>query len=417
MHNLRLDQAVMQFANAAGAGTNADLFLTGSGTQAARLAAGGACTSLSFRTGGGTPLLAAGGGAGVITLWNLEERKLQCTLRDAHDAPIVHLHFFAGEPVLLSAGDDNALKEWIFDGPDGGPRLLRFRSGHAAPPTVVRHYGDGKRILSGGQDRAFRMFSTIQDAQSRELSQGNTQRRAKRLKIAEKELKLGRIVSLDACDVRERDWSNVITAHEGDTAAYMWRLQNCALGEHVLSPPPKELLNAPPLAPVTAVCLSSCGNFGFVASAAGRLDRYNMQSGLHRGSYSRGEPGSTIPAHDGAIYGIAADACNRYVASAGLDGVLRVWDFSQREKRGEVAVGSAVAKMVHHPGTGMVALACDDLVIRMYDVEAMRSVRRFKGHTDRVTDLQLSEDCRWLLSASMDNTLRVWDVPGEQTDP
>ena len=27
--------------------------------------------------------------------------------------------------------------------------------------------------------------------------------------------------------VRERDWCNVITAHEGDPTAYVWRLQVC----------------------------------------------------------------------------------------------------------------------------------------------------------------------------------------------
>ena len=408
----------MQFSNAAGAGTNVDLFLTGSATQASRLAAGGACTSLAFRTGAGIPLMAVGGAAGVITVWNLEERKLVTTLRDAHDAGITHLHFLAGEPVLLSAGADNALKEWIFDGPDGAPRLLRFRSGHAAPPTVVRHYGDGKRLLSGGQDRAFRCFSTIQDAQSRELSQNHTQRRAKRLKVAEQELKLARIVSLDACDVRERDWSNVISAHEGDSNAYVWRLQRYALGEHVLSPPPKELLNEPSAAPVTAVCLSRCGNFGFVGSSSGRLDRYNMQSGIHRGAYCRKygpvASGTSIHAHDGAILGLASDSCNRYVVSAGLDKTLRVWDFSGKRKlRGEIPTGSSVSKFAHHPSTALVAAACDDLVIRIYDVEALRLVRRFKGHTDRVTDMQLSEDCRWLLSAGMDNTLRIWDVPGK----
>ena len=41
----------MTFHNASGAGTNAELFLTGSEAQAARLAAGGACTNISFRTG------------------------------------------------------------------------------------------------------------------------------------------------------------------------------------------------------------------------------------------------------------------------------------------------------------------------------------------------------------------------------
>lgn len=153
------------------------------------------------------PLMAAGGGAGVITVWDLEQRKLATVLRDAHDAPIVSLHFFPGEPLLMSAGADNALKQWVFDAADGAARLLKFRSGHAAPPTVVRHYGtDGRRLLSAGQDRAFRCFSTIQDQQSRELSQRHTARRAKRLKVTESELKLGRVVALDACEVRCWGW-------------------------------------------------------------------------------------------------------------------------------------------------------------------------------------------------------------------
>ena len=30
--------------------------------------------------------------------------------------------------------------------------------------------------------------------------------------------------------MRERDWCNVITAHEGETAAYTWLLKNYSLG-------------------------------------------------------------------------------------------------------------------------------------------------------------------------------------------
>lgn len=41
----------MTLHNASGVGTNADRFLTGSEAQAAALAAGGAVTSISFRTG------------------------------------------------------------------------------------------------------------------------------------------------------------------------------------------------------------------------------------------------------------------------------------------------------------------------------------------------------------------------------
>lgn len=56
------------------------------------------------------------------------------------------------------------------------------------------------------------------------------------------------------------------------------------------------------------------------------------------------------------------------------------------------------------------ATATDDLVIRLYDVVALRMVRKFEGHADRITDMCFSEDGKWLLSSSMDGTLRIWDV-------
>jgi WD40 repeat protein len=38
-------------------------------------------------------------------------------------------------------------------------------------------------------------------------------------------------------------------------------------------------------------------------------------------------------------------------------------------------------------------------------------VRHFKGHTDRLTDVQISADSKWVLSSSLDSTVRVWDIP------
>lgn len=56
---------------------------------------------------------------------------------------------------------------------DGTPRLLKSRSGHHSPPSRIRYYGqDGHFILSSGRDRSLRAFSTVRDAQTVELSQG-----------------------------------------------------------------------------------------------------------------------------------------------------------------------------------------------------------------------------------------------------
>ena len=62
-------------------------------------------------------------------------------------------------------------------------------------------YGPSFMWLAAGQDRAFRMFSTIQDQQSRELSQGHSSHRAKRLKVSEQDVKLPPVLSMDACQV------------------------------------------------------------------------------------------------------------------------------------------------------------------------------------------------------------------------
>ncbi|KAF6265106.1 WD40 repeat-like protein [Scenedesmus sp. NREL 46B-D3] len=409
LHNLRFDEQVMVLHNAAAAGTSAGRFLQG--TAAANAAAASSAAGL--------PLLAAGGSAGIVALWNLEGRCLHHVVRDAHDRPLLGLHFFAGEPLLMSSAGDNSIKQWVLDGADAVPRLLKFRSGHSAPPAVVRHYAEGLRLLSAGADRSFRLFSTIQDQQSRELSQKHTAARAKKLKVSQEELKLPRVTQLAASETRERDWANVVTCHAGDPAAYTWRLAHFTLGEHVLTPPPDEQQaqgrQQQAAAAATAVAVSCCGNFALVGSDAGRVDRYNLQSGIHRGTYWRKQAdGTPLPAHDTTVVGLGADSCNKVLVTVGSDASLRTWDFRRQKLAGELPLGAAATHLALHTGSDLAAVGCVDRVVRLVDIEACRVVRRFSGHSDRLTDLAISADCRWLLTAGMDCTLRVWDIPASQ---
>lgn len=303
----------------------------------------------------------------------------------------------------MSSSVDNSVKMWIFDTSDGDPRLLRFRSGHSAPPMCIKFYANGRHILSAGQDRAFRLFSVVQDQQSRELSQRHVSKRAKKLKLKEEEIKLKPVIAFDVAEIRERDWCNVVTCHMDTSQAYVWRLQNFVLGEHILTP------SAENQTPVKACAISACGNFAVLGTTGGWIERFNLQSGISRGSYIDFSEGKNS-AHDGEIVGLACDSTNTVMVSAAYPGDVKVWDFKGRELKSRWEIGCSLVKMVYHRSNGLLATVADDLVIRLFDVIALRMVRKFEGHTDRITDVCFSEDGKWLLTSSMDGTLRIWDV-------
>lgn len=137
----------------------------------------GAVTSISFRTDGFS-FMATGSTSGRVSLWDLEKRKISSIL-EAHSGAVSSLVCFNGEPLMFTASPDNSIKLWIFDMPDGGPRLLRRREGHAAPPLCIRYHGAGGRhIISSGEDVSMRIFSTVSETLNRSMGQASYNRKA-----------------------------------------------------------------------------------------------------------------------------------------------------------------------------------------------------------------------------------------------
>lgn len=433
LHHLQYDKLVMDFAQ-----------------ESSKV------TSIAFRTDGGapTPLVVSGTVSGDIAIWNLQEKRLESMIANAHDGAVVSLVFLPNEPLLLSSGADNSIKMWIFDHLHGGTaRLLKSREGHKAPPTRIRYYGnntlatmadgaDGTccQILSAGQDRAFRVFHTAREQQSTEMSQGPVFKRAKKMHVRVEDLKLPPITQFAAMETRERDWANVLTCHENELAAYVWRFERRAIGKKVLrqfDPSDRVTLGSEEdlrrkKTQATSVGISTCGNFALVGSVGGAIFKYNMQSGEKRGSYPTAatpkpklirslmlpgftpveeEDKSAIHVHAGPVSAVVVDALNQQVVSAGIDGKLKFWDFHKHDLIYEIDIGSPVSQMELHRDSNLLCVVCDDQVLRLFDISTKKLARRFHGHTHRVTDVNFSADARWLFSASADSTLRVWDIP------
>lgn len=65
----------------------------------------------------------------------------------------------------------------------------------------------------------------------------------------------------------------------------------------------------------------------------------------------------------------------------------------------------------YHNDSSLIAVALEDFTIILVDLDTKRIVRRFEGHQARLTDACFNPDSRWLVTASMDCTIRIWDIP------
>ena len=60
--------------------------------------------------------------------------------------------------------------------------------------------------------------------------------------------------------------------------------------------------------------------------------------------------------------------------------------------------------------SSLLAVSLDNNYVNVVDCETRRVIRVFGPHGSRVTDMTFNYDSRWLITASMDSVIRVWDL-------
>lgn len=143
---------------------------------------------------------------------------------------------------------------------------------------------------------------------------------------------------------------------------------------------------------------------------------YNMQSGILRRTFnvgpcpanvaSRFRPTGTKRKDERCITGLASDALDRIVVASTLDGTVNVclfpssailgsnekscdqfFDFHTAELEHTLVLPSAAVSITLHRDSGLLAVICDDLIVRIVDIETRRVVRELGGFRGRVLDV------------------------------
>eukprot|EP00551_Chaetoceros_affinis_P006608 CAMPEP_0203667298 /NCGR_PEP_ID=MMETSP0090-20130426/4163_1 /ASSEMBLY_ACC=CAM_ASM_001088 /TAXON_ID=426623 /ORGANISM="Chaetoceros affinis, Strain CCMP159" /LENGTH=1303 /DNA_ID=CAMNT_0050531417 /DNA_START=107 /DNA_END=4018 /DNA_ORIENTATION=- len=473
-------------------------------------------TSLSFRTDAsalehGIAPLAVGQMNGTISVWDLTPRSnadsddddyainlmegrrtLLCQMENAHPGGVCRLNYLPQEPLLLSSGiKSNSLVMHIFDNPNHTGRILRQRAGHVSPPSLIRYQyssnggilasmADGTdaascQILSCGStgDHSLRLFSTARSVLDREFSQGKgLTKKASDLGLNKADLYLSEIVGLATCEARSRDWGDLVSIHKNHAMAYVWSTKRKAQCGPVLRQEGWNVsamkVQPPKSAHATALAISSCGNFAVIGTKGGVIYKYNIQSGLPRGSFPRDATNKEIKRktqaagnvmrttkmlerglkihklrekekdedvlraekqakmkilqarhQDAEVVGLAIDTLNKTLVSVGSDSKLILWSFATHapHRRSPIRLSAPATKLVHSRDSNLLAIALEDYSVIMFDCSSLAVVRKFSlrenfhRHTGIITDLAFGPDGRKLFTSSLDGSLRVWDVP------
>lgn len=388
----------------------------------------GAVTSLSFRSDvlvDDAPFLASSSAAGAISFWQITPQGVQgvqpqeaegrsrgrlISTLPAHQGAVRKVAFAAGEPLLLSAGDDNSLRAWLFDLNSGGTacRLLRSRTGFASHPLRIRCFAYG--AANGNSD--YEVGEEVLCAESNGVLRGARTTTPHLLQeYSSKEVQLPECVDL-SLSATAHPWGTLLSIHRNCSSAYTWSLSAHSLGSVVLKRSDADhrkdrSSSAHPRA-ATAVCVTACGHFGVVGYADGRSAKFSMQSGILRGNFPKD---TSSEVHSGAVSGVAVDLRNLTMVTAGTDGRVVFWHFLAQTVLATHCFASPLTLLRSMDEAGLVAVGDSSSCIRLFDMATQRLCRVLPaGHALPLTDMAFSSDCRRLLSSSADGTIRVWEV-------
>jgi U3 small nucleolar RNA-associated protein 21 len=104
------------------------------------------------------------------------------------------------------------------------------------------------------------------------------------------------------------------------------------------------------------------------------------------------------------------------------------FDFHSAALEHTLVLPSNAVALALHRDSGLLAVVCDDLLVRVVDVETHRVVRELGGFGGRILDVvrsvrsarravltrapqAFSPDARWLVASALDGAVRTFDVP------
>ena len=119
--------------------------------------------------------------------------------------------------------------------------------------------------------------------------------------------------------------------------------------------------------------------------------------------------------HDRSQLGsVAFSSDNTTLASAALDGTLKLWDVASQENIVFERYGSGTSAVAFSPDSTILAYGLWDGTLKLWDVASQENIAVFEGNGNTIGTVAFSPDGTILAFTTSDDKIKLWEVASQQ---
>lgn len=361
-------------------------------------------------------LLATASSDSTIRLWeiNADEVKIKYSLQD-HKDKVYALNFIANGKRLVSAGEDKTLRIW--DAESGvNLRVLQETVGSV---NDIATYNN--KIYTASTNKRIRRWNGNLSSELKIIDDLTEQPVS--VAIGNEYVAVGfayGMLQLYELSTFKLIWQqqahakritrlafnskgNLLVSASFDNTAKLWQLKNNSLLEQKVFLGHKKS--------IYSIAISPNEKYVATAGADGKIGLFNIEK-------EDGEAYFYKAAHKGRIFAIAFNNASNQLLSGGSDKYMRLWKLYDDKPLKSINEKQWIADVNFSPNDKLIANVGQGHLINIYHADNLEKInKQFMGHTNSITRVIFSPNNQQLITASQDSTVRVWDLSGKLIEP